>query len=71
MYPKDDGVYSCCAISAPNRETVHLAELDKRDSRALSSRETTEIISERREFWRLAQSTTTAEFVLPSGEPTG
>ncbi|HUP63033.1 MAG TPA: hypothetical protein VNA69_21755 [Thermoanaerobaculia bacterium] len=40
-----------------------IAEFDKRASRVLSARDITAIMSEHREFWRLAQSTTTADFI--------
>lgn len=40
-----------------------LTEFDKRDTRVFSTRQITEILSEHRGFWRLAQSTTTADFI--------
>ncbi|MGH9421727.1 MAG: hypothetical protein ACRD3J_17245, partial [Thermoanaerobaculia bacterium] len=40
-----------------------LADLDKQSSRALSFRQIAEILRERRDFWRLAQSTTAANFI--------
>lgn len=40
-----------------------IAELDKQPSRALSSRQIADILRERRDFWRLAQNTTTAAFI--------
>lgn len=40
-----------------------LAELDAQPSRVFSARQITEVLRERRDFWRLAQSTTTADFI--------
>ncbi|MBV8518794.1 MAG: hypothetical protein JO197_15470 [Acidobacteria bacterium] len=40
-----------------------LAELDKQPLRALSSRQIADILREQRGFWRLAQNTTTADFI--------
>src|SRR5258706_14169652 len=40
-----------------------LAEFDKQQLRSLSTRQIAEILHERRDFWRLAQSTTTADFI--------
>ena len=40
-----------------------LAELDKQPWRVLSSRQIADILREQRDFWRLAQNTTTADFI--------
>jgi hypothetical protein len=40
-----------------------IAEFDKRGSRVFSSRQIMAILTEHRQFWRLAQNTTTADFI--------